>query len=45
MTTIFFTYYNWCRIHRSLKVTPAMEAKLITERMEIEDLIKLMDAK
>lgn len=43
MTTIFFTYYNWCRIHQSLKVTPAMEAGLTNRLWEIEDLMKLVD--
>jgi IS1 family transposase len=42
MTTIFFTYYNWCRIHQTLKVTPAMEAGLTTRLWEIEDLVKLL---
>jgi IS1 family transposase len=42
MTTIFMTYYNWCRIHQTLRVTPAMEAGLTTKLMEIEDLIGLL---
>ncbi len=29
---LHFAYYNWCRIHGSLRVTPAMEAG-ITERV------------
>ena len=23
---LWYTYYNFCRIHKSLRVTPAMEA-------------------
>jgi IS1 family transposase len=42
MTTIFMTCYNWCRIHQTLKVTPAMEAGLTTKLWEIEDLIGLL---
>jgi IS1 family transposase len=42
MTTIFFTYYNYCRIHQTLKVTPAMEAGLTDRLWEIEDLINLL---
>jgi hypothetical protein len=29
---LHFAYYNWCRIHGSLRVTPAMEAG-ITDRV------------
>jgi hypothetical protein len=25
---LHFAYYNWCRIHGSLRVTPAMEAEI-----------------
>jgi len=43
MTTIFFTCYNWCRIHQTLRETPAMAAGLTTELMDVEDLMALMD--
>jgi IS1 family transposase len=43
MTTIFLTYYNWCRIHQTLRVTPAMEAGLTDRLWEIEDLVKLTE--
>lgn len=42
MTSIFFTYYNWCRIHQTTKQTPAMAAGLTTKLWEIEDLIALL---
>lgn len=42
MTTIFFVYYNYCRIHQSLEVTPAMEAGLTDRLWEIEDLVALL---
>jgi hypothetical protein len=43
MTSIFFTYYNWCRIHQTTKLTPAMAAGLTTKLLwEIEDLIALV---
>jgi len=38
---LHFVYYNFCRIHKSLRVTPAMEAGLTKDIMEIEDIIKL----
>ncbi len=36
-------YYNFCRIHQSLKVTPAMEAGVTNRLFEIDDIIKLVD--
>ena len=36
---LHFVYYNFCRIHKSLRVTPAMEAKLTTKPMTIEDIV------
>lgn len=39
---LHFMYYNFCRIHQSLRVTPAMEAG-VTERVwEIEDIVALI---
>ena len=36
-------YYNFCRIHNTLKVTPAMAAG-VTERLwEIEDIVRLVE--
>jgi hypothetical protein len=28
MVALYAFWYNWVRIHKSLRVTPAMEAKL-----------------
>ena len=39
---LHFVYYNFCRIHKTLRVTPAMEAGLTEDIMEIEDIIKLL---
>jgi IS1 family transposase len=36
-----FVYYNFCRIHKTLRVTPAMEAGLTNDIMEIEDIVRL----
>ena len=38
-----FMHYNFCRIHMSLRVTPAMAAGLTTKLWEIEDLVALLD--
>ena len=36
---LYFVHYNFCRIHKTLRVTPAMEAKLTPKPMTIEDIV------
>lgn len=36
-------YYNFGRVHQTLRVTPAMEARLTDRVWSIEDLIALLD--
>lgn len=40
---IHYVYYNFIRIHKSLRVTPAMEAGLMKKPMNIEDIVHLID--
>lgn len=40
---LHFVYYNFCKIHKSLRVTPAMEAKLTKRVISIEDIVRLTD--
>jgi len=40
--SLYFTYYNFCRIHKSLSVTPAMQAGLMKKPMTIEDIANLV---
>jgi hypothetical protein len=40
---LHFMYYNFVRIHKTLRVTPAMEAKLTDRLWTIEDLVHLAD--
>jgi len=40
--TLWFMYYNFCRIHQTLRVTPAMEAGLSNNVWTIEELVKLL---
>lgn len=40
---LHFVYYNWCKIHKTLRVTPAMEVGLTNDIMEISDIVKLID--
>jgi hypothetical protein len=39
---IHFAHYNFCRVHRTLRVTPAMEA-LLSDHIWSLELIGLMD--
>jgi IS1 family transposase len=44
MVSLHFMNYNFCRIHSSLRVTPAMAAG-VTERLwSVEDIVDLLDA-
>lgn len=36
---LFFAYYNFCRVHKTIKVTPAMEAGLTKTVWTLKDLI------
>lgn len=44
MVAIYAVWYNWIRIHKTLRVTPAMEAGLAQTVMDWSDIIALMDA-
>jgi hypothetical protein len=41
--SLHFMYYNFVRIHQTLRVTPAMAAG-VTERVwEVSDIVRLLD--
>ena len=40
---LHYTHYNWCRIHKSLRVTPAIEAGLTEHVWILEELVGLLD--
>jgi hypothetical protein len=42
-TALHFAYYNFCRVHQTLRVTPAMEARLTDHAWNLEELIALLD--
>jgi len=42
---LHFVYYNFCRIHQSLRVTPAMAAGVTDHLWEIEDIVTLLEDK
>jgi IS1 family transposase len=39
---LYAVHYNFCRVHQTLRVTPAMEAGLTTRVWGVEDLVDLM---
>lgn len=39
---LHFVYYNFCKVHKTLRVTPAMEAKLAKKPMKIEEIAMLI---
>lgn len=39
---LHFMYYNFCQIHQTLRVTPAMEAGVTEHVLEIENIIALI---
>jgi len=43
--SLFALHYNFCKIHKTLRVTPAMEAGLTNHVWEIEEIINLLEGK
>jgi IS1 family transposase len=41
---LYFLHYNFCRIHQTTRVTPAMAAGISTRVWEISDIIALLDS-
>jgi IS1 family transposase len=41
---LYFMHYNFCRVHQTLRVTPAMEAGISDHVWSIEELVGLLDA-
>ena len=44
MVAIYAVWYNWLRIHKTLRVTPAMAAGLSQTVMDWSDIVEAMDA-
>ena len=43
--TLYFVFYNFVKIHKSLRVTPAMQAGVEERAWEMEDILALIDAR
>jgi IS1 family transposase len=39
---LHFMHYNFCRVHQTLRVTPAMEARLTDHVWELDELVSLI---
>jgi len=39
---LYFMYYNFCRIHQTLRVTPAMEAGVSDHVWSLDEVIALL---
>jgi hypothetical protein len=42
MMAIYFMHYNFVRIHQTLKVTPAMAARVTSTLWEMSDMVKVL---
>jgi hypothetical protein len=42
---LYFFHYNFCRVHKTLRVTPAMEAGLTDHVWTLEELCTLLPAR
>ena len=43
MLALYFTWYNWVRIHKTLRVTPAMEAGLTDTVLDMDWIVELIE--
>ena len=43
MVALYTVWYNWVRIHKTLRVTPAMAAGLTNKLMSFEDIANLIE--
>lgn len=40
--SLYFMYYNFCRINQSLRITPAIEAGAMGSVLEISDIVRMV---
>ena len=41
---LHFMSYNFCRLHKTLRVTPAMAAGVTTKLWDVKDIVALIEA-
>ena len=44
MVALYFMHYNFCRVHKSLRVTPGMEAGLTDHVWSLDELLDLLNS-
>ncbi|MGH6923168.1 MAG: IS1 family transposase [Propylenella sp.] len=44
MVALYSVFYNWTRVHKSLRVTPAMEAGIADHLWAMEEIAEMIDA-
>ncbi|CAN5196420.1 IS1 family transposase [soil metagenome] len=42
---LYFVWYNFVRTHKTLRMTPAMAANLVSSQLEMADIVSLIDAR
>jgi hypothetical protein len=42
---LYFVFYNFCRVHKTLGVTPAMAAGVVDKVLKMTDVVGLIDAR
>jgi IS1 family transposase len=42
---LYFVFYNFCRVHKTLGVTPAMASGLVDRVMKMADIVAMIDAR
>ena len=43
MAALYTVWYNWIRVHKTLRITPAMAARLTDRVWDLADIIAIMD--
>lgn len=44
MLSVYFVFYNFCRIHKTLRVTPAMAAGIDNTVHDMDWIVDMIDA-
>jgi len=45
MLSLYFIHYNFCRVHKTLRMSPAMAAGVSRELYDVEWIVSLIDAR
>jgi hypothetical protein len=40
---LHYMHYNFCRIHKTLRITPAMAAGVTSKLWEMSDMVKVLE--